>query len=189
MGIEWVIAAPFLGAGAAIAYGVIHYNRIVALNQRCETAMADIDVQIKHRHSVLPGLVETVRGFAGHESSILDKITKARGLAMSARTPQASWQAESELSRQIATVMTVAENYPEIAASAHFRDLRMEISDVENKISAARRFYNLAVQEYNTALGQFPGALIADQFNMGPRTAYDLGIERVLLDEPVAIKF
>jgi LemA protein len=186
---EWIIGVPVVGVAATAFVAVSQYNRLVALNQRCETALADIDVQLKHRHNVIPGLVETVRGFMGHESDIISKITRARGMALSARTSEAAWQAESELSRQIATVMTVAENYPEIRASSHFRDLRAEISDVENKISAARRFYNLAVEEYNTTLGQFPGALIAVRFGMHRRNAYDLGIERVLLDEPATIKF
>ena len=169
--------------------GYATHNRLVALDQRCETAFGDIDVHLKHRHNLIPPLVETVRGFAKHESDILTGITEARAEALQATSPEIRLSAEQNLTQNITALMSMAERYPELKASTHFSDLRRELVDVENRVTASRRFYNLAVEEFDTTLRQFPGSTIGRLFKMNVRMRYDLGIERVLVDEPLAIKF
>jgi LemA protein len=177
-----LIAAP-----AYIAFRT--HNRLVALDQRCETAFGDIDVHLKHRHNLIPPLVETVRGFVKHESDILLGITEARAAALQAATPEMQLNAEKNLTQNINALIGMAERYPELKASTHFVDLRRELVDAENRITASRRFYNLAVEEYDTTLRQFPGSYIGRLFKMNVRMRFDLGIERVLIDEPLAFKF
>ena len=165
------------------------HNRLVALDQRCETAFGDIDVHLKHRHSLIPPLVETVRGFTKHESDILLGVTEARAAALQAATPEMQLNAEKNLTQNINALIGMAERYPELKASTHFGDLRRELVDAENRITASRRFYNLAVEEYDTTLRQFPGSYIGHLFKMNVRMRFDLGIERVLIDEPLEFKF
>ena len=165
------------------------YNRLVALDQRCEIAFADIDVHLKHRQNLIPGLVETVRGFAGHEHDILLGLTKARAEALTAIAPDARLTAEKKVTQTINALIGMADRYPDLRASAHFTALRDELVGAENRITASRRFYNLAVGEYGATLRQFPGSLVAHYRRLSPRMPFDLGIERVLIDEPVAIKF
>jgi LemA protein len=167
----------------------VTHNRLVALDQRCDTAFGDIDVHLKHRHSLIPPLVETVRGFAKHESDILLGVTQARAEALQAASPQMRLTAEKNLTQNIVALIGMAERYPELKASTHFGDLRRELVDAENRITASRRFYNLAVEEYDTTLRQFPGSTIGRLSRMNMRMPFDLGIERVLIDEPLAIKF
>ncbi|HEY3694572.1 LemA family protein [Phenylobacterium sp.] len=164
-------------------------NRLVALDQRCDTAFSDIDVHLKHRHNLIPGLVETVRGVASHERDILLGITEARAEAMRASTPDIRLEAEKNISQQINALMSLAERYPELQASSHFADLRAELVAAENRITASRRFYNLAVGEYGATLRQFPGSLVGKIRRMNLRLPFDLGFERVLIDEPAAFKF
>lgn len=182
----WVMAPLGVAALAALR-GVGVYNRLQALDQRCDTAFADIDVQIKHRHNLIPQIVQTVKAFAGQEKGILDGVVAARGQALAARTQEEQFAAELSLGRQLTHLLTVVENYPQLQSSAHFSELRREISDVENKIAAARRFLNLAVDEYNATLRQFPGNVLARAFGMGRRRGYDLGVERILIDDPAPL--
>src|SRR5215471_5485788 len=177
-----LIAAP-----AYIAFTT--HNRLVALDQRCETAFGDVDVHLKHRHNLIPPLVETVRGFSKYESDILLGVSEARAAALQAASPDMRLSAEQNLTQNINALIGMAEQYPELKASTHFGDLRRELIDAENRITASRRFYNLAVEEYGTTLRQFPGSTIGRLFKMNMRMRFDLGIERVLLDEPLAIKF
>jgi LemA protein len=175
---------------AGVAYGYFSTNnRLMALDTRCDTAFADIDVYLKHRHNLIPGLVETVRGFASHEKDILTQVTQARAEALAAAIPDGKVASEKLLSKSITSLMSVAERYPELKASSHFASLREELSESENRITAARRFYNLAIDEFNATLRQFPGSYIGRMKHLAARQPFDLGIERVLLDEPVAIKF
>lgn len=164
-------------------------NRLVALDERCSTAFADIDVHLKHRANLIPGLVETVRGYAGHEREVLLGVTQARAEALQAAAPEMRLSAEQNLTQNINALIGMAERYPELQASSHFNALRQELVDCENRITASRRFYNLAVGEYGATLRQFPGSLVAKLRNMSVRSPFDLGVERVLLDEPVAVKF
>jgi LemA protein len=165
------------------------YNRIMALDGRCETAFADIDVHLKHRHNLIPGLVETVRGFAKHESKAIERVSSARAAALKAASPEMRLEAEQQLGQSINAVLNIAESYPDLKASSHFRELSLQLADAENRVTASRRFYNLAVEEYNIAIRQFPGSRIAHYRRLSARRPYDLGIERVILDEPVAIRF
>jgi LemA protein len=181
------VLALLIALPAYIAFTT--HNRLVALDQRCETAYGDIDAHLKHRHNLIPPLVETVRGFAKHESSILLGITQARAEALQATSPEMRLSAEQNLTQNINALIGMAEHYPELKASTHFSELRRELVDAENRVTASRRFYNLAVEEYGTTLRQFPGSYIGRLFNMNVRTRFDLGIERVLIDEPLALKF
>lgn len=174
---------------APLWLGLATNNRLMALDERCSTAFADIDVHLKHRQNLIPGLVETVRGFAGHERDILLGVTEARAEALRAAAPDMRLNAEQNLTQNINALIGMAERYPELKASSHFNALRQELVDCENRITASRRFYNLAVGEYGATLRQFPGSLVAQVRNLNARTPFDLGIERVMLDEPVAIKF
>jgi LemA protein len=164
-------------------------NRLMALDGRCDTALSDIDVHLKHRHNLLPGLVETVRAYAVHERDIIINVTKARAMALAATSSDAKLKAERNLTQNITSLMSMADRFPDLQASAHFRELRQDLSDCENRITAARRFHNLAIEEYNVALRQFPGSFIGGLRRLNVRRHFDLGIERVILDEPVNIRF
>jgi LemA protein len=179
--------ALLIAVPAYIAFAT--HSRLVALDQRCETAFGDIDVHLKHRHNLIPALVESVRGFSKHESEILLGVTQARSAALQAASAEMRLSAENNLTQNVNALIGMAERYPELKASAHFVDLRRELVDAENRITAARRFYNLAVEEYGTTLRQFPGSLIRRLFKMKMRMRFDLGVERVLIDEPLAFKF
>lgn len=181
------VLALLIAVPAFVAFTT--HNRLVALDQRCDTAFGDIDVHLKHRHNLIPPLVETVRGFTKHESDILQGVTAARAQALQAGSPEMRLSAEQNLTQNINALIGMAEHYPDLKASTHFSDLRRELIDVENRVTASRRFYNLAVEEYGITLRQFPGSTIGRMFRMNMRTRFDLGIERVLIDEPLAIKF
>jgi LemA protein len=181
-----VVAGGLVLTGAVVW---LTYNRLMALDERCNTAFADVDVQLKHRHNLIPNLVETVRGFVGHEAAVLTEVTKARASALRASGPEMRLEAETQVGQSINSLLTVVERYPDLQASSHFRDLRMELADAENRITASRRYYNLAVDEFNATLRQVPGNMIGATARLGRRKHFDLGIERVLLDEPVAIRF
>lgn len=162
-------------------------NTLVALDQRCETAFSDIDVHLKHRSNLIPGLVSVVKGVAGHEKDLILGVTDARAKALAAAAPAIKLKAERNLSAQIGTLLSAVEKYPEMRALPEFAQLRQQLVDCENRITAARRFYNLAIEEYNTVLRQFPGSWIGPRQRMNSRQSYDLGVERVLVDEPVSI--
>jgi LemA protein len=168
--------------------GFTTHNRLIALDQRCGTAFGDIDVHLKHRHNLIPPLVESVRAFTKHENDVLLGVTEARAAALQAATPEMQLSAEKNLTQNINALIGMAERYPELKASSHFVDLRRELVDAENRITASRRFYNLAVEEYATTLRQFPGSYIGRLSNMNVRVPFDLGIERMLIDEPLALK-
>jgi LemA protein len=174
------VAALALLIAVPALIGFATHNRLIALDQRCQTAFGDVDVHLKHRHNLIPPLVEAVRGFTKHESDVLANVTQARAAALQAATPEM---------QNIVALIGMAERYPELKASEHFVDLRRELVDAENRITASRRFYNLAVEEYATTLRQFPGSYIGRMSRMDVRLPFDLGIERVLIDEPLAIKF
>lgn len=184
--IGFIVSAGVAGASLLIW---LTYNRLMALDERCNTAFADIDVQMKHRHSLIPGLIETVRGFASHELAILNEVTYARAKALTTHAPELRLDAELQVDQTLSTLLSIVGQYPEIQASSHFHSLRLELSDAENRIAAARRFYNLSVDEFNATLRQFPGNRIAVVARLARRRPFDLGVERILLDEPVAVQF
>ncbi|MCR9269897.1 MAG: LemA family protein [Henriciella sp.] len=165
------------------------YNGLVAKRQRCNQAFADIDVQLKQRQNLIPNLVETVKGYAAHEKETLDAVIQARQSAVSANTPGEMGAAEGMLGQALGRLFALAEAYPDLKANQNFLDLQDELAVIEDKIAAARRFYNSAVQDYNTAREQFPGSLVAGSFNFEPREFFDLGEDRVTMSTPPEVKF
>ena len=145
------------------------YNRLVALSQRVDQAFADIDVQLKQRHDLIPNLVETVKGYAAHERGTLDDVIKARNSAMSAQGPAQVSAAENQLCGALGRLIALSEAYPDLKANANFQQLASELSDLENKIAASRRFFNNAVQEYNTGIQQMPAALVRRHVRLHPQ--------------------
>lgn len=178
-----------LGLSVVIAFVVLIYNRLVALRQATKNAFADIDVQMKQRHDLIPNLVETVKGYATHEREVFDKVTQARASAMRATSIQDRSAAESALSGALMNLMAVAENYPDLKANANFLSLQTELSDLENKIAAARRFFNNAVAEYNTSIEQFPAVLIAGPFGFRALDMFSLGEMRETLEVAPKVSF
>ncbi len=165
------------------------YNGLVSMRQRVNQAFADIDVQLRQRHDLIPNLVETVKGYAAHERGTLDGVIKARNAAVAAQgTPQQA-AAENALSGALRELFALAEAYPDLKASANFQQLQSEPSDIENKIAAARRFFNNAVQEYNTGIQKFPAALFAAALGFAPKDFFDLGDERKTVGEAPQVKF
>lgn len=179
-----------------IAIGVVFliflmtYNRLVALRQAWRNAFADIDVQLKQRQDLVPNLVETVKGYAAHESGVFQRVTEARASAMKAATPQERGQAEGMLTAAIGQLLAVAENYPQLKANENFRQLQSELEDLENKIAAARRFFNNAVAEYNTHIEQFPAVLVAGTlaFTHADMFALDAA-EKAAASQPPKVSF
>jgi len=150
------------------------YNRIVALSQRTGQAFADVDVQLKQRHDLIPNLVETVKGYASHEKETLDAVISARNAAQAAHGPAAQGAAEGVLGAALGKMFALAEAYPDLKANTNFLELQRELSDVENKIAAARRFFNNAVQEFNTAIQQIPGNLVAPLGNFTAKEFFEV---------------
>jgi len=150
-----------------LAWIVFGYNNLVALRNRAKEALADIDVQLKRRHDLIPNLVETVKGYAVHERGVFEKVTEARTRAMEVRESgdlKKMAQAENYLAQTLKTLFAVAENYPDLKASQNFLELQRELTDAEDKIMAARRFYNANVRDLNIAIESFPTNIIASVF-------------------------
>jgi LemA protein len=159
------------------------------MRQRVGQAFADVDVQLKQRHDLIPNLVETVKGYAAHERGTLEEVVKARNAAMAAHGPEQQAAAENMLSGALRQLFALAEAYPDLKANQNFQQLQAELSDIENKIAAARRFFNNAVQEYNTGIEQFPAALFASTLGFTHRTFFDVGEERAVVEKPPQVKF
>jgi LemA protein len=184
----WII----LGLLAALAlYLFAAYNGLVAMNQRANQAFADIDVQLKQRHDLIPNLVETVKGYASHEKETFDAVVKARNAALSASGPQAQAAAEQGLSGALGRLLALSEAYPDLKASENFQQLQTELANVEDKLAAARRFFNNAVQEFNTAVASIPAVFFAAKFGFFAREFFDIGEEtRGAMDAaPPSVKF
>lgn len=145
----------------AVLYGIFLYNRMVSLRQTVSQSWSDISVQLKQRHDLVPNLVETVKGYAAHERGTLEAVVNARNAAVAASGPDAQAKAENMLTGALRQLFALAEAYPDLKANQNFMQLQSELSDIENKIAAARRFFNNAVQEFNTAIRQVPGNLVA----------------------------
>ena len=165
------------------------YNRLVALRQNANEAFADIDVQLKQRQDLIPNLVETVKGYAAHERGTLDEVTAARAAATSATSVEGKVQAENALSGALGRLMAVAEAYPDLKANQGFVQLQGELSDIENKLAAARRFFNNAVGEYNASIQRFPAVLIAGGMGFQPREFFDVGADRAAMATAPQVKF
>jgi LemA protein len=165
------------------------YNRLVRLRNNREQAFADIDVQLKQRHDLIPQLVDSVKGYMGHERGVLTEITEARSNAMKATTINEKIAAEGRLSTALEGLKVSVEAYPDLKASQNFMELQNEISDIENKLAAARRFFNSATKELNVAIEVFPSNLVAILFNFKRETMFELGEQRASADQPPKIQF
>ena len=180
----------FLGVIVLIIFWVISlYNRLVRLRNNRENSFADIDVQLRMRHDLIPQLVEAVRGYMKHESTVLTDITNARANAMKATTIDDKIAAENQLSGALRGLQVAVEAYPDLKASQNFIQLQEEISDVENKLAAARRFFNSATKELNVAVEVFPSNIIAGMFGFKKEVMFDLADSRAAMETPPEIKF
>jgi LemA protein len=182
----WIV----LGVIVALVLWIITiYNQLVAMRQRVGQAFADVDVQLKQRHDLIPNLVETVKGYAAHERGTLEEVVKARNAAMTAQGPAQQAAAENMLSGALRQLFALSEAYPDLKANQNFQQLQNELSDIENKIAASRRFFNNSVQEYNTGIQQFPAALFAAALGFTQRTFFDVGEERAVVEKAPEVKF
>ncbi len=173
-----------------VLWVIFTYNRLVKLKNRAKEAWADIDVQLKRRYDLIPNLVKTVQGYAAHEKSVFENVTKARANAMKAEEtgdPKKVAEAENALSSTLKSLFAVSENYPQLRASENFLELQKELTDTEDKIQAARRFYNTNVKKINTKIESFPDKLIANIFNFEKRDFFE--IKEAAAKEPVKVNF
>ncbi len=182
----YILLAVFAGI---VLWAVFAYNRFVTLVNRAKEAWADIAVQLKRRYDLIPNLVETVKGYATHERQAFENVTNARARAMGAQGLEEKGQAENMLSQTLKSLFAVAEAYPDLKANQNFLELQRELSDTENKIQSARRFYNGNVRDLNTATESFPGNLIAGVFGFGAMELFALGEEDSAAKNPVRIQF
>ncbi|HWQ59607.1 MAG TPA: LemA family protein [Candidatus Fimivivens sp.] len=172
---------------AVLLWGVVVYNRLVVLKNRTDESWSDIDVQLKRRYDLIPNLVNTVKGYAAHESGVFEKVTEARTRAMDAGSQQEKAEAENALAGTLKSLFAVAENYPDLKANQNFLELQRELSDTENKIQSARRFYNANVRDFNTMIERFPNNVAAPLFNFVKRDFFEL--EEEAAKKPVEVKF
>lgn len=173
----------------ALAWAIITYNRFVSLATRIQEAWADIDVQLKRRYDLIPNLIETVKGYAAHEAGTLEKVTEMRVKAMSADTPAEKANAENMLSSTLKSLFAVSENYPQLKANENFLELQRELSDTENKLQAARRFYNSVVQDLNAGIQMFPASYVAAWGNFSAKEFFQLSEADTAAKEPVKVSF
>ena len=180
-----------LAVVALLVFGVIGiYNNLVTLRNNLENAFANIDVQLKQRHDLIPQLVATVKGYATHEKELFEKVTAARNAAMSASTINDKIAAENQLTNAMLNLRAVAEAYPDLKANQNFMHLQTEISDIENKLAAVRRYFNSATKELNSAVQRFPAVILAGMFGLHKEPLFDVGeMERANLDKAPEIKF
>ena len=177
---------------AIVLWIMMVYNGLVAMRQRVNQAFADIDVQMKQRHDLIPNLVETVKGYASHERGTLEAVVQARNAAIQAPAGgvQAQAAAENALSGTLRQLFALSEAYPDLKANQNFQQLQSELSDIENKLAASRRFFNNAVQEYNTGIQQFPAVLLAGSLGFAPKEFFDVGVdERKVIEQAPQVKF
>lgn len=173
---------------ALVLYLIFKYNGFVTLKTRAEEAWADIDVQLKRRYDLIPNLVSAVKGYATHESTAFEKVSEARSRAMQAGTPSEKGEAENILSGTLKSLFAISEAYPELKANTNFLQLQSELSDTENKIQAARRFYNGNVRDLNTSIQMFPGNMIAKMFKFIEMDFFELEQDSIEKN-PVEVKF
>jgi LemA protein len=184
----WVVLGVIV---VVVLWVIMIYNGLVAMRQRVSQAFADVDVQLKQRHDLIPNLVETVKGYAAHERGTLEAVIQARNAAVAAsgKGPDAQAGAENMLSGALRQLFALSESYPDLKANENFQQLQAELTDIENKIAASRRFFNNSVSEYNTGIQQFPAALFAGMFGFTARTFFDLGDERKTVEQAPQVKF
>lgn len=180
-----------IGALLLIVFWIVNlYNGLVRLRNRRQNAFADIDVQLRQRHDLVPQLVDTVKGYASHEKELFLKVTEARTAAMAANTIDDKIKTEQQLTTALQGLKVQVEAYPELKANQNFLQLQEELSDIENKLAASRRFFNGATTEYNNAVESFPGNMIARNFGFTREVFFDLGEDnRKQMEEPPKIQF
>lgn len=187
-----------VAVGAVVLWAIFAYNHFVALVQRANEAWADIDVQLKRRYDLIPNLIETVKGYAAHERGTFEEVTAARAQATQVHvdpsniTPeqiQAMAAAEGALTNSLGKLLAIAENYPDLKASTNFVELQRELTDTENKIQAARRFYNGNVRDLAIALQSFPSNVIGNVFKFKEREYFELGEDEQAAKDPVKVSF
>ncbi len=166
---------------------ILTYNRLITLRNRVKEAWADIDVQLKRRYDLIPNLVEAVKGYASHERELFEKVTEARARAMGAQTVKEKGETENTLSATLKTLFAVSENYPQLRASENFQKFQDELTDTENKIQAARRFYNGNARDLNIQTESFPANIIASVFAFKKAEFFE--IEEAAQKEPVKVNF
>ncbi|MBX2866670.1 LemA family protein [Candidatus Kaiserbacteria bacterium] len=171
-----------------ILWVIFAYNNFVRLVQRTKEAWADIDVQMKRRYDLIPNLVETVKGYADHEKETLAKVTEMRTRAMNAGTPQEQVEADNMLTGALKSLFAVSENYPDLKANENFLELQRELTDTENKIQAARRFYNTNVRDLTIGLQSFPGNIIGKTFGFSAEEYFELDESESAAREPVKVE-
>ena len=182
----WVLIAVVAIIVIAVLYFIAKRNSIIAARNRVDESWSGIDVQLKRRHDLVPNLVETVKGYATHESEVFEKATKARAEAMSAQSVGDTADAENKLTGALTDLRAVAENYPTLRATENFQQLSRNLSELEDEIQASRRIYNSNVQSYNTDIEQFPGSIVANAGNFTAREFFEIAdAER----GPVAVSF
>jgi LemA protein len=172
---------------AVVVWAVLAYNGLVRLRNRAKEAFSDIDVQLKRRFDLVPNLVNTVKGYAAHESTVFEKVTEARAKVATGGSLKERAESENMLTQTLKTLFAVAENYPDLKANANFLELQRELSDTENKIQSARRFYNGNVRDLNTRIETFPTNIVASAFNFIKMEFFELGAEEE--KEPVKVAF
>ena len=172
-----------------VIWGVSMYNGLVKLRNNRENAFANIDVQLKQRFDLVPQLVSTVKGYATHEKEVLEKVTAARAAAMSASTIDEKVAADKAMSSALAGLKVSLEAYPELKANQNFLQLQTELSDIENKLAAARRFFNSATREFNNACEVFPSNILAGMFKFKRAAMYEATENRATLEKAPEVKF
>ncbi len=177
-----------IALGLLVLWVIFIYNGFISLVNRTKEAWADIEVQLKRRYDLIPNLVNTVKGYATHESSAFENVTKARTAAMTAGTPADKAGAENMLTGALKSVFALAEAYPDLKANQNFLALQQELSDTENKIQAARRFYNGNVRDLNIKMQSFPSNILASMFNFSKMEFFNLADDDAA-QNPVEVKF
>lgn len=176
-------------AAIIVLWAIVSFNRLVRMKNRAQEAWSDIDVQLKRRYDLIPNLVSSVKGYATHESSAFENVTRARAAAMGASSLADKSVAESALAQSLKSVFAIAEAYPDLKANQNFLSLQSELTDTEDKIQAARRFYNGNVRDLNTAIQGFPGNIIAGSFNFKAMEFFQLDAVDAAAKEPVKVQF
>lgn len=172
-----------------IIYVIFAYNGFIAKRNRTQEAWADIDVQLKRRYDLIPNLIETVKGYAAHEKAAFENVSNARAAALGAQSVEEHAEAENQLTGALKTIFAVAEAYPDLKANQNFLELQRELADTEDKIQAARRFYNQNVMALNTAIESFPGNIIASSFSFTKMDLFELSESESAAREPVKVAF
>ena len=180
----WIILGV---VGIIVIWFIAIFNKLVGLKNRSDEAWSDIDVQLKRRYDLIPNLVETVKGYAKHEKTLFENVTKARAEAMLAKELPDQAKAENQITQALKSIFAVAENYPALKANENFAKLQDELTDTENKIEAARRFYNGNIRDFNIAIEIFPSNIVANMFSYKRRELFEM--ENAAEKEPVKVDF